>query len=79
MGKKPHSSWNHDYEAKAVQLSVTSIYFLNGSTVDIIETEGSPSFKEMMRATTLHATVDHALLDDALKPGTGAAQAPLFW
>ena len=31
-----------------------------------------------MRATSLHATADHPLLDDALKSGTGAAQPPLF-
>ena len=32
----------------------------------------------MMRATSLQATADQALFDDALKPGPRAAQAPLF-
>ena len=57
-----------------MQLSVASIYFSKGSIVDNVQTEGGASCKEMMRAASLHATAGHGVL----KPGTGAAQAPLF-
>ena len=60
-----------------MQLSVASIYFSYGSIVDNLQTERGASYKEMMRAASLQATADHALFDDALKPGTRAAQAPL--
>ena len=61
-----------------VKCCVVSVYFSNGSAVDIANIQGGPVYKQMMRATEVlesHATVYRTLFDDTLEAGIGVVQA----
>jgi len=61
-----------------VQHSVASVYFSNGTAVNIAKIPGGPAYKQMMRAPEVldsRATAYHTWFGDILEVGTGAAQA----
>lgn len=61
----------NDDEPNALQCSVASIYFQNGSKDDIAKIEGGPAYKQMIHATDVSDGTE------ALTPDIGAAQASL--
>jgi len=51
---------------------VASVYFSNGSAVDIAKIQGGPAYKQMMRATEVldsHPTASRPLFDNTLEAG----------
>ena len=63
-----------------MQRSVASVYFSNGSAVDIAKIQGGPAYKQLMRAPEVlasHVTAYHLSFDYALEANIGAVQASL--
>jgi 3-deoxy-D-arabino-heptulosonate 7-phosphate (DAHP) synthase len=61
-----------------VQHSVASVYFSNGTAVNIAKIPGGPAYKQIIRATEVldsHATAYYTWFGDILEVGTRAAQA----
>lgn len=60
----------------SLQCSVASIYFSNGTSVNIAKIEGGPSYKQMMRANSVfqHTTPLRISFDDASDLGTADLQ-----
>jgi hypothetical protein len=82
MGKSAHT----DFRFMAMRLnlcnkSVASVYFSNGSAVDIAKIQGGPAYRQMMRATEVlfdgHATAYRTLFNDTLEAGIGVIQQSL--
>lgn len=64
----------------SLDYGVASVYFSNGSAVDVAKIEGGLAYKEVMRASDIINELSNSPRDvfpNALESGSGASQAPL--